>query len=667
MRFRLILILLSFLFLKDSFANRTIDSLQNIIHTTTNDSVKAATYVNLFYNILNDPEKSLELVSEMTKFCETITNETTKAFCLRKIGALYHKLDYFDKALEYTFKSAALFEKLNDKIGLANCYNNIGNSYNAKGELTKDLIFYDRAVEYHLKCIDLRSTCKDSTQLHNSYNNIGNAYMSKKDFKKALEYYEKAYPVYTRFKDGNGIDMVMLNLGDAYLGMALKERKPEYFNKSFFYFQNRLATFDDASPTERSVTALTRIGQILYETGDIKQSIEYLQKAIKFSDIIKNKTATLDASEHMAKAYERAGDFKKANEYLHLYNAAKDSLLNQKNRSSVEQMQALFQSSQKDKEIEKLNTDKEIQDAKLNRQRVVIASSIGGFLLVLILVFVLWSRFNLKKKANLQLTDAYSKIELKNQQITDSINYAKRIQNAILPPDEELNKHFKNFFVFYAPRDIVSGDFYWFSKVASRSYFVVADCTGHGVPGALMSMIGNTLLNEIINQKNVFDPGEILYHLNKGVTIALHQQENDILTQDDGMDISVCCIDEGDKTKLRYASANHSIFVKHENEVSELKGDIFSIGGNIGGSHKQFITYEAELKPNSFLIMSSDGYYDQFGGAKDRKFLVSKFEKLIESIDFEKANASEKFKTAFEDWKGIQRQTDDILVAGFKI
>jgi serine phosphatase RsbU (regulator of sigma subunit) len=195
----------------------------------------------------------------------------------------------------------------------------------------------------------------------------------------------------------------------------------------------------------------------------------------------------------------------------------------------------------------------------------------------------------------------------------------------------------------------------------------VVDCTGHGVPGALMSMIGNTLLNEIVNQKDVVDPGEILNQLNKGVKHSLRQSGSDFVSQDDGMDVSVCCIDKKDRSVLQYACANHSVFVKANGKVEELNGDIFSIGGDFGKTEKIFESKTHKLEPNSFIVMSTDGYYDQFGGPKGSKFLISHFEELIANTPLEQNNAAEIFEKTINDWKGQLRQTDDILVAGFKV
>jgi serine phosphatase RsbU (regulator of sigma subunit) len=288
-------------------------------------------------------------------------------------------------------------------------------------------------------------------------------------------------------------------------------------------------------------------------------------------------------------------------------------------------MQMIYQSTQKDNEISLLKTDKAIQQAQIDKQRTITFATIIGLGLLILVGVVLAKSYYTKRKANLKLTLAYNNIESKNKLITESIQYAKRLQNAILPPIEILNKNLNNFFIYYSPRDIVSGDFYWFSKHKGNIFFVVADCTGHGVPGALMSMIGNTLLHEIINQKNILDPGQILSLLNEGIINALRQQSNNILAQDDGMDISIVCFEEKNPYKLKYATANHSIFLKEGGIVRVLEGDIYSIGGSLGSTSNNFTTHEITVQPGNIIIMATDGYSDQFGGEKNRKYLVHKF------------------------------------------
>jgi tetratricopeptide (TPR) repeat protein len=623
-------------------------------------------YHALFFASINEPTKALEIISEARLFYSSISDLKTKALCMRKIGTFYHRLNYFDKALECYINASEIYSQIDDREGLANCYNNIGNAYASKGELTNDALFFDRSIEYHLKCMKLRREV-DSSQISNSYNNIGIAYMNKEDFKQALHYFNAAYKDYEKYeKDNNAIDMIILNLGDVHMKMAMKENKKEYYDKAMFYYKDRLEAYKTWGPNERHAQVMTKIGQIMCALGQCREAMKFLSRGLEMARQIKNKTSIMEASLQYSKALEKEGDSGGALKYMHLYNEAKDSLINERNRESVEQMAALFNSQQKDREIEQLNTEKEIRDAKISRQRMVMISFIGGFVLVLSLGFVLLSRYNLKKKANQQLEDAYYKLGVKNRQITDSINYAKRIQNAILPPDKILQENLKDAFVFYAPKDIVSGDFYWFSKHHNKLFFVVGDCTGHGVPGALMSMIGNTLLNEIVNQQGISDPGEILYHLDAGVGQALRQEETHVLSQDDGMDISVVVMDEKDRSKVWFASANHVAFLKSRNGVRGIHGDIYSIGGGLNDGAKLFTTQTISVQEGDHLVLSTDGYYDQFGGKENRKFMISKFEEIIAQLDLSE-NAEASLRSTFENWKGNGKQTDDVLVAGFRI
>jgi len=650
-----------------SKGQHNLDSLRNIINESQNDSIKVMAYTHLSNAFITKPQKALEILSEMESYCTTIPKDRDKALCLRKMGALYSFLNYFDKALEYTFKAADLFEKTGDRFGLSYCYNNIGNFYNYKGNYTQDDEFQKRSVAYHLKSISLRDTLTDSIPLMNSYNNIGNSYMALRDYDMALKYFNKAMFMYEKSKDANGIDMIYGNMGDCYLKMALIDNDKFFFQKALDIFLGRLKYYSEANPNSRYSNVLTRIGQIYAATGHAPISIPYLEKALDITRKIEDKREEMFTSEQLALAYEKVGNYPKALEMMKWFNSLKDELVNQQNSEGIEQMQALYQTSQKDREIEKLHNEKVIKDAEIQRHRNMIITSIVVILLVVVLIVVILSRYNLKRKANLKLSEAYQNIEIKNKQITDSINYSRRIQNSILPPKAMVCKHLKSFFAFYAPKDIVSGDFYWHSFSQGINFLVLADCTGHGVPGALMSMVGNTLLNETINQKNIADPGEILNHLNKGVINALRQHQQDPDTQEDGMDISLVKWNPEKPEQIEYACANHNIFIKSSHSVTCLEGDIFSIGGSLGKLAKNFETRIAMVKRGDFVILSTDGYYDQFGGSNNTKFLISQFEKLIKESDFSDENNSEILKTAFENWKANRKQTDDVLVAGFKI
>ena len=254
-----------------------------------------------------------------------------------------------------------------------------------------------------------------------------------------------------------------------------------------------------------------------------------------------------------------------------------------------------------------------------------------------------------------------------NRLIKDSISYAKRIQDAILPPMHLLQDYFPNAFVLFKPRDVVSGDFYWFFEKEDKLYVAAVDCTGHGVPGAFMSMIGATLLQQL-TYKKLRAPGEILDKLNDGVRSALNQKENASPdSQEDGMDITLCLIDKTAKT-VQLAAANHVAYVVYDDIIETIEGDMASVGGSITSEKNTYTTHTFSYKPGARLYMFSDGYQDQFGGENNKKFLGIHFKKLLydtRSLSMEKQ--CETLDTTFEEWKGKRKQIDDVLVLGIEL
>jgi len=254
-----------------------------------------------------------------------------------------------------------------------------------------------------------------------------------------------------------------------------------------------------------------------------------------------------------------------------------------------------------------------------------------------------------------------------NLLITDSISYAKRIQEAMLPSKEMIQKHLPDSFVFFRPKDIVSGDFYWFYENEDVLYIAVADCTGHGVPGAFMSMIGSTLLNEIIIEKKEFEPTEILSKLNTGVVQALNQRKDGVDSQDDGMDISICKVDKTNKV-IEFASANHTIYLLKKGELEAVQGDIFSIGGIFAGRTHTYTNFSFDLEKDLQIFMLSDGFQDQFGGDRNKKFLASRLKKMLLEIKDLSADEKEKaISEKFIEWKGANKQVDDVVIFGFRV
>lgn len=255
-----------------------------------------------------------------------------------------------------------------------------------------------------------------------------------------------------------------------------------------------------------------------------------------------------------------------------------------------------------------------------------------------------------------------------NVLITDSISYAKRIQEAVLPSFTEIETYLSEFFIYYQPRDIVSGDFYWFAHSAGKIFVVVADCTGHGVPGAFMSMIGTTLLNDIVVEQKVEVPSEILEKLNIGVITALNQTPENTESQDDGMDISVCMIDKQAGT-VTIACANHTVHYVEDGELKTIQGDIYSIGGIFSlESRREYTDHVIPYIPGTTIYMFTDGFQDQFGGNKGKKFLATSFRELLFEIStLPVSSQSQVLDNRFVEWKSEYKQVDDVLIFGIHL
>ena len=325
-------------------------------------------------------------------------------------------------------------------------------------------------------------------------------------------------------------------------------------------------------------------------------------------------------------------------------------------------------------------SDNQIQSFRINIQkpfwRTWWFTSLTVFLLVVTVFVIIKVRERAQARAKKFLEDELAErtrevivqkeeIEYQNREITDSINYAQRIQASLLPPVKRLNENFKGSFVFYRPRDIVSGDFYWFDTVSEDKIMIVcADSTGHGVPGAFMSMIGSALLQEIVNRKEITRPSEILRALDTEIATTLNQTGDD--TTNDGMDMVVC--EYNPKIRLlRFASALRPVIIVMEGEQYYIRGNKNSVGGEYI-EEKYFDDQEYYLKENDSVYIFSDGYPDQFGGADGKKLKIVRLKRLIDDIkDLSMDEQHKKVRDYFDEWKGSYAQVDDVLLMGFKV
>lgn len=365
----------------------------------------------------------------------------------------------------------------------------------------------------------------------------------------------------------------------------------------------------------------------------------------------------------------------------------KDSLdfLDLKNKEHLAQIDLL----KKEKEIEDLKIKD--QESRLKNQELVIkekdarhrfitaiiSSLVLGIVTLSILAYVIYKNLRQKKQYSDQIEKQLGVIKHQHDNITKSINYAQKIQNAMLPGEGSYEHLFEDSFILFKPKDIVSGDFHWFFNVSdaddrkeagteknNKVIVVAADCTGHGVPGALMSMVGYNLLNMIVYNK-IYEPHLILSELNKNVRFALQQDKND---NKDGMDMALCVINRKDKT-IEFAGAKNPLIVIKNGELEHLKGDKHPIGGSQGQAHRDYTKHTVSYDGDTHIYMFSDGYEDQFGGPESKKFMVKNLKDLLLKIHREPfSKQKEILNKTIEEWKGTkEKQIDDILVMGMKV
>jgi len=316
---------------------------------------------------------------------------------------------------------------------------------------------------------------------------------------------------------------------------------------------------------------------------------------------------------------------------------------------------------QKETEIRKQDEKIVVQAEAIQKQKIIILAAALALLLLFGLAYFIWRNYRNKKRANILLQAQRDQISYQKKHITDSIEYAKKIQTAILP-SMELFSHNLDHFVLFKPRDIVSGDFYWAEEVEGKFMIVTADCTGHGVPGAFMSMLGVSLLNEIIISNEIIRPDLILNELRDKIIEALKQDSGSILK--DGMDMTICLFDSQTK-HLQFSGANNPLYLISDGALTQIKGDKMPV--SIHEVMDPFTLHQLELKEGDTFYTFSDGFADQFGGPKEKKFLAKNFRNLILDIqNLPMIEQGKRLDEVFADYRKEVEQVDDVVIVGVR-
>lgn len=695
--------------------------------------VKAEHLLGYCYYSRNDFDLAITHLNKSLQIARQNNLEEWISLGLNRIGNVYqlksNNLQAFD-----SYKEALLInQKLDNKLEIARSLGNLGSIYNLFGSYQKSIEFFLEALAIYEKLDEQEGIAWTSLSIARLFKHLGL-------YEKAKQYAEPALQKYKEIEEKtgstNGVTLSLSELGSIYQHLGLYDKAIEntqtvldinirnhniqgqavnHLSLGIICFEkgdltNAEKDLNRALELKRQVndsldlSMLYRyLGETMILKNNLQQGINYIDKGLSIAQKHQLLSDIKDSYLSLSKAQIKKKNYPKALEYQTLYSALKDSI----NSSEIARLEMQYDFDKREKEKELITKQRDaVQQAKLERQQMFTVFTAIALALTLLLASVIFYYYKEKKKTNQVLTIQKGEIEKQKQEIesqrdiatrqrdqiadqqkliTDSIRYASRIQSAVFPREQMIGKLLKEYFILYKPKNIVSGDFYWVSELHDgRLVVATADCTGHGVPGAFMSMLSITLLKELTATAHNVEAGDILFKLRSLIIASLNQTGNEGDSVD-GLDLSLAIIDKKTRT-LEYAGAFMPIMIcrkKSEDakpleyfddrvisdsyDLFEIKGDKMPIGYYVIGE-KPFTTHRMKLTDSDSIYMMSDGYCDQFGGEKNHKFLLANFKKLL--INLQHMTLLEQKKVlsqTLDTYMGNQKQVDDILVLGFKV
>lgn len=614
------------------------------------------------------------------------------------LGNYYKSLGQFDSAIYYNKRAYEVFTNLHDQMRVGVVLNNLGFAFVQTGE-------FDSAIDCHLRSLEIKQTLNDSHGISISYTNICTIYYDQGEFEKMKPYIMKALAIDIVRRDTNALAGNYNNLGEYFRNTGNYDSAKYYLNKGREFSQH-------TGNNNWLVVSLNNLGMCSKGQGNYEEAIEYFNQCLDMyeeqgdQDGIANSYGNLgrtyilmqnyalakssletalalslksgvqvrvkESYAALADLYYKSGDYREAFDYLEKCEKLKDTLFQEGKEKYIEEMLVKYDAEKNEKDLIQKNAEIKQKDAE-SLQRITERNTfIGGFAVVLLFSVFLYNRFTVTRKQRNIINEQKELVENqktiveeKNKNITDSINYSRRIQQAMLTSEGYMKRHLADHFVLYKPKDIVSGDFFWmFSPAPNQVLLVTADCTGHGVPGALMSMIGISLLNDIVVEKSNRSPAVILGLLREEIIRALNPEDSETETSD-GMDISLCSINF-DKAQLEFAGANNAVYIIRNNELIEIEPDHFPVGKH-AGEVRPFSDHKISLQRGDAIYTFTDGIADQFGGPRGKKFKYSQLrELLLRSQKLAMSEQKQVIETAFEEWKGNHEQVDDVCMIGIR-
>ncbi len=623
------------------------------------EEARALGYLGSASFFKSEYQKAYKYWQSSLKINKSLELESEYATLYNNIGVIHRIWGEYGKAIEYFHDALRIHEKTRDTLAIAKAVSNIGNIYFYFGiDLKKALEYYQRGLKFF-------NALKDSIQIANIKNNIGNIYLKEENYELALAQFEESLEIFNKQHNEQGIANTYL-----YLGPTYKEKKE--YQKALNYFLKAQKIFSNLGDKRNYALSFANMADTYKDMKDYGKSIRYYNIFFNEANQLNLRKDFLDQYEKISEVYEKAGNYIDALKFYKKYASIRDSLINEENVKQLSEMEAKYENEKKSNEIKLQQTIIDKKELENKRQQWVIGFSILLIVSIFLVLLLIYRQFRVKKKANILLQQQNEeikaqrdKIARQNKEITDSITYASIIQSAILTPHHLFEEYFPEHFIYYKPKNIVSGDFYWMTRKKDKILVAVADCTGHGVPGAFMSMLGMAFLSEIIGKPELGTSDEILNELKEKIISSLHQKDAETETKD-GLDIALCIIDRK-QMNLQFTGAFNPLYIISDNNLDIIRGDRIPIGFSFReGTY--FTRHDIKIKEGDMIYMFSDGYYDQFGGENRKKFMAKRFIHLLLDISqFSLKKQEEWLDKTLVDWMEDNEQVDDITVVGIKI